>query len=92
MAVLKHIASKSADYRESVRYLSYQHDVHSGKVLTDENGDPLFRDQYILEGINCTPLNFCCGVPESEPAIQKESEKGRNKNAPLYHQLRSERS
>ena len=88
MAVLKHIASKSADYRESVRYLSYQHDVHSGKVLTDENGDPLFRDQYILEGINCTPLNFAAECRKAN----RESEKGRNKNAPLYHQLRSERS
>lgn len=76
MAVLKHIASKSADYRESVRYLSYQHDVHSGKVLTDENGDPLFRDQYILEGINCTPLNFAAECRKANRQFKKNQKKG----------------
>ena len=52
MAILKHIASKNADYTEPERYLIFQHDEQTGKITMDEDGYPMLRERYILEGIN----------------------------------------
>ena len=38
MAILKHIASKSADYGEAQRYLIFQYDEHTRKLVLEENG------------------------------------------------------
>lgn len=38
MAILKHIASKNADYGEAQRYLMFQYDEVAMKPLLDENG------------------------------------------------------
>ena len=38
MAILKHIASKNADYGEAQRYLIFQYDESTKKPLLDENG------------------------------------------------------
>ena len=38
MAILKHIASKNADYGEAERYLIFQHDEYTQKPILDENG------------------------------------------------------
>ena len=38
MAILKHIASKNADYGEAQRYLIFQHDEYTEKPILDENG------------------------------------------------------
>ena len=51
MAVLKHIASKNADYTAAEQYLIFQHDESSGKLLLDESGYPMLRGKYILQGI-----------------------------------------
>ena len=58
MAVLKHIASKNADYTAAEQYLIFQHDESSGKLLLDESGYPMLREKYILQGINCDAYNF----------------------------------
>lgn len=39
MAILKHIASKNADYGEAQKYLLFQHDEYTGKSILDENGE-----------------------------------------------------
>ena len=39
MAILKHIASKNADYGEAERYLIFQHDEYTQKPILDENGN-----------------------------------------------------
>ena len=52
MAILKHIASKNADYGEAERYLIFQHDEYTQKPILDENGNMLLREEYYLEGIN----------------------------------------
>lgn len=41
MAILKHIASKNADYGEAERYLIFQHDEYTQKPILDENGHML---------------------------------------------------
>ena len=58
MAILKHIASKNADYGEAERYLIFQHDEYTQKPILDENGNMLLREEYYLDGINCDPFTF----------------------------------
>ena len=58
MAILKHIASKNADYGEAQRYLMFQYDEDTNKPLLDENGELLPRKEYIMDGINCDPFTF----------------------------------
>ena len=58
MAILKHIASKNADYGEIQRYLMFEHDEDTNKPILDENGDLIPRKEYILDGINCDPFTF----------------------------------
>ena len=58
MAILKHIASKNADYTETERYLTFQHDENTGRLIRDEEGYPIPREKYLLEGLNCDPQTF----------------------------------
>jgi len=58
MAILKHIASKNADYSETQRYLTFQHDEYTNKPILDENGRLIPRKEYYLDGINCDPFSF----------------------------------
>ena len=58
MAVLKHIASKNADYSDSLTYLLFQHDESVKKPILDEQGNMLLREEYYLDGLNCEPMLF----------------------------------
>lgn len=58
MAILKHIASKNADYGEAQRYLIFQYDEYTNKPVLDENGRLIPRKEYYLDGINCDPFTF----------------------------------
>lgn len=58
MAILKHIASKNADYGEAQKYLLFQHDEYTGKPILDENGELIPRSEYFLDGLNCNPFTF----------------------------------
>ncbi|MDE7445097.1 MAG: relaxase/mobilization nuclease domain-containing protein [Lachnospiraceae bacterium] len=58
MAILKHIASKNADYSEAQRYLIFQHDEYTGKPILDENGKMQLRKEYYLDGVECDPFSF----------------------------------
>ena len=64
MAVIKHIASKNADYGESERYLIFQHDEYTQKPVLDENGHMILRDEYYLDGLNCDPFTFASECQE----------------------------
>ena len=64
MAVIKHIASKNADYGESERYLIFQHDEYTPKPVLDENGRMILRDEYYLDGLNCNPFTFASECQE----------------------------
>lgn len=58
MAILKHIASKNADYGEAQKYLIFQYDKYAGKPILDENRKMQLREEYYLDGINCNPFTF----------------------------------
>ena len=58
MAILKHIASKNADYGETQRYLMFQYNEDTMKPILDENGRLIPREEYYLDGINCDSFTF----------------------------------
>ena len=57
MAILKHIASKNADYGEAERYLIFQHDEYTQKPILDDNGNMFLREEYYLDGMPVHALN-----------------------------------
>ena len=58
MAVLKHIKSRNANYSDALEYLLFQHDEKSGKVIYDDLGRKLLREEYYMDGLNCEPMAF----------------------------------
>lgn len=74
MAILKHIASKNADYTEAERYLTFQHDEDTGKMILDEDGYPLLREKFLMEGILCDASTFAreCGKANKQFGKNKQ--------------------
>ena len=64
MAVIKHIASKNADYGESERYLIFQHNEYTQKPILDDEGHMILRDEYYLDGLNYDPFTFASECQE----------------------------
>ena len=64
MVVIKHIASKNADYGESERYLIFQHNEYTQKPILDDEGHMILRDEYYLDGLNCDPFTFASECQE----------------------------
>ena len=64
MAVIKHIASKNADYGESERYLIFPHNEYTQKPILDDEGHMILRDEYYLDGLNCDPFTFASECQE----------------------------
>jgi len=62
--VIKHIASKNADYGESERYLIFQHNEYTQKPILDDEGHMILRDEYYLDGLNCDPFTFASECQE----------------------------
>lgn len=58
MAIIKHIKSRNANYSDALNYLLYQHDEKSGKQILDEYGNKLLREEFYMDGFNCSPLSF----------------------------------
>lgn len=58
MAILKHIKNRNANYSDALDYLLYQHDEKSGKPVLDEYGNRLLREEFYMDGLNCSPLSF----------------------------------
>src|SRR5699024_7226789 len=58
MAILKHIASKNANYGEAQRYLMFQYNEDTMKPILDENSRLITREDYYLDGINCDLSTF----------------------------------
>ena len=57
MAILKHLASKSANYGNVVRYLMFEHDKLSGRPLI-EDGHLVMRKDFFIDGLECDPATF----------------------------------
>ena len=57
VAILKHIASKNADYGKSLEYLMFEH-TENGTPVRDAEGNMRMRERFILDGINCDPFSY----------------------------------
>ena len=75
MAVIKHIASKNADYTAAERYLVFQHDEKTQKMLRDKEGYPIVRENYLLAGVNCDPYNFAAECRKVNQKYGKNKDK-----------------
>ena len=64
MAVIKHIASKNADFGEAERYLIFQNNEYTQKPILDDEGHMILRDEYYLDGLNCDPFSFASECQE----------------------------
>ena len=62
--MIKHIASKNADYGEAERYLIFQHNEYTQKPILDDEGHMILRDEYYLDGLNCNPFTFASECQE----------------------------
>ena len=58
MAIIKHISIKNSNYNATTDYLTLKHDEFTNKMILDENGNPIPRENIILSGINCEPFSF----------------------------------
>lgn len=75
MAILKHIASKNADYTEAERYLTFQHDEDTGKMILDEDGYPMLREKFLMEGILCDASTFARECRKANKQFGKNKKK-----------------
>ena len=57
VAILKHIASKNADYGKSLEYLMFEH-TENGTPVRDAEGNMRMRESFILDSINCDPFSY----------------------------------
>lgn len=76
MAVVKHISSKNANYFDSIDYLLYEHDELSGKMILDEGGEPVVRERFLMDGINCEPLEYPMAAMEANELYGKNRARG----------------
>lgn len=74
MAILKHIASKNADYGKSLEYLLFQHDELTQKPILDSAGNMILCEEYYLDGINCHPSTFEAECEELNDKWKKNQE------------------
>lgn len=80
MAILKHIASKNASYRDAFNYLVYRHNEFTQKPILDENGRPQLREEYYIDGILCRPEGFAKACNKTNKQFNKNQKKGEIKS------------
>ena len=58
MAVIKHISVKGSNGADALNYVLYKHNEMTGEIISDGRGNPIMREEYYLDGINCEPYSF----------------------------------
>ncbi len=86
MAIIKHIASKNADYTEAEKYLIFQHDESTGKPILDEDGYMILREKYLMEGIECDASTF---ARECNKANKQFGKNRRKEDVKSHHYILS---
>ena len=64
MAVIKHISVKGSNGGDALNYVMYKHNERTGELIVDSRGNPVMRDEYYLDGINCEPYSFAAECKE----------------------------
>lgn len=71
MAIVKHIKSHNANYSDSLDYLIFQHDEKNGKMILDDFGRPIQREEFFIDGLNCNPDTFPIECRECNETFKK---------------------
>ena len=71
MAIIKHIAMRSSNYAGAIDYLIFEHDGQTQKMLLDEYGVPVPREDCLFEGINCDPWAYDYECHDTNNAFNK---------------------
>lgn len=58
MAIIKHVPSQNKNFSSVIEYLTMQHNEETGAVILDKNGNMIEREEFLIQGINCTPEDF----------------------------------
>lgn len=80
MAILKHVKSKNANYSSVIDYLLYQHNEKNSKPILDKYGHKLLREEFYMDGINCSPLSFDKECRRTNTKFHKNNKKSAIKN------------
>lgn len=75
MAILKHIASKNADYSAALEYLLFQHNEKTQQPILDGNSNKIMREEYYMDGINCDPFTFDIECEKLNASYHKNQKK-----------------
>ena len=54
-----------------MEYLLFQHDEKTGKMLQNELGQKILRDEFYLDGLNCNPDTFDIECRMTNEAFKK---------------------
>ena len=76
MAIIKHIASKNANYGASELYLTFQHDEQTNRPILDEYGHYVPREEYLISGVLCTPDSFALDCVKANLQYGQNLKKG----------------
>lgn len=76
MAIIKHIASKNANYGAAELYLTFQHDEQTNRPILDEYGHYVPREEYLISGVLCTPDSFALDCVKANLQYHQNQKKG----------------
>jgi hypothetical protein len=76
VAIIKHIASKNANYGAANLYLEYQHDKQTQRPILDEQGHYIPREESLISGILTTPEKFAVDCLKANLKYGQNQKKG----------------
>lgn len=75
MAICKHNTSRNG-FAAAVEYLTMQHS-EKGALLRDGKGEPIPREEFLINGINCIPETFAPACMQDRLRFQKSKDGSR---------------
>lgn len=81
LAIVKHLAAKGGSYGAALDYVMYKHDESSNAMIRDGRGNPILREEFYMDGINCEPLMF----PTECREVNNYFHKNQSKDEILFH-------
>ena len=87
VAILKHIASKNANYGSAIDYLKYQHDEFHLVPVLDENGNMMLRDEFCVGGQRDKELQTVCANVDNILGTEREAQREQQQSRKNEHSL-----
>ena len=76
MAILKHLSSKSANYKKAVEYLMYEQDRLAHRPLRNEDGCLIMRENFLIDSLECSVPTFDAECRQLNRQYQKNQKRG----------------